>query len=876
MHIILTHEQADFDALASLLAAHLLHDSSIPVLPRRINRNVKAFLTLYGMEIPFVDPRDLGIERIEVVTLVDTQSLVSIKGMGKHTNVQVVDHHPVRESLPDNWNVQSIETGATTTLFVEMLREKDGTLSTIQATLLLLGIYEDTGSLTYTRTTARDLRAAAYLLEHGADLQIAGNFINLPLSQVQEELFRLLTQSAEYHKIHGFTVIIAKGDASHLDEELSSIAHKMRDFLDPDALFMLLKTGGGVQLIARSMKDNIDVADILTHFGGGGHERAAACLIRDMSIDEVHEELIQLLWSRIKPSVTVSELMSVSPQLLLPDTTVESASESMRRYGYEGYPVVEDGNVIGLLTRRAVDRALAHKLNLPAEKLMEAGNFTVNPDDSIEYLQNLMTESGWGQIPVVDPETDEIIGIVTRTDLLKTLTKKTSHTGHKNLSSLLESSLPAECLELLKIIANEAFEQRTPLYIVGGFVRDLLMSRHSLDFDLVVEGDAIKLAKGLAEKFGGRVTSHGRFGTAKWLLKDQNSDRNVRFFEVICKELGLRFIDFVSARKEFYTYPTALPTVERGSIKLDLHRRDFTINTLALRLDGLHFGELHDYWGGYKDLQDGLVRVLHSLSFVDDPTRILRAVRFEQRFNFKIEDRTLELLREATALLERLSGDRIRHELDSIFIESNSFKIMMRLEGLNLLGAVESSLICDEWFLKRLRFLSSHQPEEFWGLDKQDNGIEIQKDLSYTVWMIRLMREEITGVMSRLRIPSYLENVILEANHLWRNQSKFINASPSIIFEHLSDVPAIAVYGFFLSLNNEKIREAVRNYAVNWQYITLSTDGNDLKELGIRPGPIYRKILKRMKAGKLDGKFENEEEEKEYLEKVLDTIEDEK
>jgi len=269
MHIILTHEQADFDALASLMAAHLLHDSSVPVLPRRINRNVKAFLTLYGMEFPFVDPRDLRLERIETVTLVDTQSLVSIKGMGTNTNVQVVDHHPVRENLPENWTVQSIETGATTTLLVEMLQEKNGALSTIQATLLLLGIYEDTGSLTYTRTTARDLRAAAYLLEQGADLQIAGNFINLPLSQVQEELYRLLAQTAEYHNVHGFTVIIAQGDATQLDEELSSIAHKMRDLLDPEALFMLIKTRGGVQLIARSMKDNIDVAEILASFGGG-------------------------------------------------------------------------------------------------------------------------------------------------------------------------------------------------------------------------------------------------------------------------------------------------------------------------------------------------------------------------------------------------------------------------------------------------------------------------------------------------------------------------------------------------------------------------------------------------------------------------------
>jgi len=170
--------------------------------------------------------------------------------------------------------------------------------------------------------------------------------------------------------------------------------------------------------------------------------------------------------------------------------------------------------------------------------------------------------------------------------------------------------------------------------------------------------------------------------------------------------------------------------------------------------------------------------------------------------------------------------------------------------------------------------LQSSQPEDYWGLDKDKNSIELQKDLSYTVWMIRLSRKEIKSVISRLRIPVYLEDIILTANRLWSNQSEFIDVPASVVLERLSDEPSLAVYGFFLSVNNENVREAVRNYVVDWQYITLSTDGNDLKEMGIPPGPIYSKILKRMKAGRLDGIFENEAEEKKYLEQVLETIED--
>ena len=183
MRIILTHEQADFDALASVLGAYLLDESATPVLPRRMNRNVRAFLTLYGAELPFVDPVDLPNVPIDEVTLVDTQSMVSIKGMSEATRVHLIDHHPLRDDLPQDWAITVSGTGANTTLFVETLRERDASLSTVQATLLLLGIYEDTGSLTYGHTTPRDLRAASYLLEQAASLQIAANFLNHPLSK---------------------------------------------------------------------------------------------------------------------------------------------------------------------------------------------------------------------------------------------------------------------------------------------------------------------------------------------------------------------------------------------------------------------------------------------------------------------------------------------------------------------------------------------------------------------------------------------------------------------------------------------------------------------------------------------------------------------
>ncbi|HKJ27218.1 MAG TPA: CBS domain-containing protein, partial [Anaerolineales bacterium] len=473
MEIILTHEQADFDALASLLGAHLLNDSALPVLPRKMNRNVQAFLTLYGLEFPFIEARDLPKTKIKRITLVDTQSLITLKGVDNQTEVYVIDHHPLRPDIPENWKLSTEDIGATSTLLVEAIQERGLHLSLHQATLLLLGIYEDTGKLTYSRTTPRDVRAAAALLEQGASLQLMQDFINHPLSHTQQAIYDKLRQEVNTLTVHGNTIMVGCADARHIDEELSTIAHKLRDLLDPDAIFLLIDTYGGTQIVARSTTDLVNVGKIAEYFGGGGHQRAAAALVKEETSNRVFERLESILPEYVKPAITVAEIMSRRPQLLTPETPVKEAAERMRRYGYEGYPVVEDGVLVGLLTRRAVDRTLNHRLNLNVGAVMDAGKVTVGPNEPLEHLQQLMTDTGWGQIPVVVD--DEIIGIVTRTDLIKTLTPQDTPSGRINLAGKLEDSLPMARQTLLRAVAEEAQSQQIALYIVGGFVRDLLL-----------------------------------------------------------------------------------------------------------------------------------------------------------------------------------------------------------------------------------------------------------------------------------------------------------------------------------------------------------------------------------------------------------------
>lgn len=873
MHILLTHEQADFDAIAALLGAHLLHDVAQPVLPRRMNRNVRKFISLYAPELPFVEVRDLPPEAIESVTLVDTQSLVTLKGMNAATRVQVLDHHNLRPGLPEDWQATIGEVGACTTLLVERLLEHNGDLSIIHATLLLLGIYEDTGSLTYASTTPRDVRAAAALLEQGANLRIAAEYLNPPLSAEQRQVYERLLSSVKTREIHGQTIVIACAPAEEMTEEISSVAHKMRDLLDPDALFLLISTVEGIRMVARSTTDNIDVAAVAAHFGGGGHERAAAALIRKeegQTIETVCERLLEKLPEAVKPPVTVERIMSPRPLVLSPRLPAQEAVKLMQRYGYEGYPVVEGGKLMGLLTRRAVDRALAHKLNLPVASLMEAGEVSVRPQDSLQKLQQLMADSGWGQVPVISPETGEIIGIVTRTDLLKTLAGgEMKRPARRNLSGRLEVTLPPARLALLQTIARQARELRMPAYIVGGFVRDLILEKPGLDFDIVVEGDAILLARTLARQYGGRVVSHSRFVTAKWWIEDIQAE--------LCEQLGANLqpadlpqsLDLISARREFYDYPSALPVVERSSIKLDLHRRDFTFNTLALRLDGRHYGDLYDYYGGLHDLERGLVRVLHSLSFVDDPTRMLRAVRFEQRFGFAIEDRTRQLIREARPMLKQVSGERLRHELDLMLAEDKAVTMLTRLQELDLLAALHPDLPWSEEIAARLQSVLTVAPDTVWDLPPSWGHLPLRRVLAYLVWLGKLPVAAAEDIARGLRFSRVLRDGLRDLCSLRGELLHLAEKPVSQIVELLDDVPPLILYAFTNLETEEGTRQVIFRYLQEWRYLQPQTTGDTLRGMGIPPGPEYKRILGTLRAAWVDGTVKSADEEQALLRRLL-------
>lgn len=879
MNVILTHEQADFDALASMLGCYLLNPSHLPTLPLALNLNVQDFLRQYQAALPFVRRQNLEKAPVQHLILVDTQSLNSIRGLNSATQIEVIDHHELRPNFPEDWKIEIEAVGACTTLMVERIQKASLSLTTVQATLLLLGIYEDTGSMTYVHSTPRDVRAVAYLLEQGASLRIASQYLNPPLSEQQLTLYDQLLKNIQTHHIHGQKIIIGCADASTMRDEISTVAHKLRDLLDPDALFLLVKTPAGVRLVARSTTDQINVAEIAAHYGGGGHERASAALLRPDSegalpaLAEIGHELLNVIQRLASPPITVRHLMSTGATVISPDTPAEKAAQIMQRYGYEGYPVVKKGRVIGLLNRRSVDRSLAHKLDLTAGSLMEAGEVAVTPQDSLQHLQRIMQQTGWGQIPVVDPDSRQIIGIVTRTDVLKIITGKGSlYPSQQNYATNLEKALPPAHLALIQMIGRQAQENNAPAYIVGGFVRDLILNRPSLDFDVVIEGNAIDVCEAIAAEYGGKVTSHSRFGTAKWQISQirESLTQKLSTPALPIQPANLpESLDFISSRTEFYDHPTALPTIERSSIKLDLHRRDFTFNTLALRLDGRYYGELYDYWGGFYDLRRGLIRVLHSLSFVDDPTRMLRAVRFEQRFGFQIEPRTLELIDEARSLLSTVSGQRLAHELNLILSEAAPEKMLSRLQELKLLSAIHPDLAWEDSQVSPLHQIMNGSQNPAWSLPEEINGMPLRICLGYLSWLSPRPQNIVKKIATRLRFPKNLQKILLDTSSLWHELPLLKGSKPSQITYRLDRVQEVTLYTLVHLTEDPETQEMIGQYMRVWRKLHPHTTGETLRGMHIPPGPVYAHILTELRTAWLDQEIHTLAEENLRLQQLL-------
>lgn len=454
-------------------------------------------------------------------------------------------------------------------------------------------------------------------------------------------------------------------------------------------------------------------------------------------------------------------------------------------------------------------------------------------------------------------------------DVLQSIPKKTSEQEPVNLAEQLDAALPAAARALLQAVIEAAEQRKIPLYVVGGFVRDLLLQRPSLDFDLVVEGDSIPLARGLARQFGGAVTIYKQFGTATWTIhkvKNRIAEKLAAGdSQALSPENIPDALDLVSARRERYARSGALPQVEHDNIQADTYRRDVTVNTLALRLDGEHYGELIDHWGGLDDLRRGRLRVLHDGSFVDDATRILRVLRFAARFDFNVESHSLELLRAARGHLREISGERLRHELDLILTESRPSAVLRQLQDYGILAAIHPALRFDEEAADRLARQPDGPPPDGWKLEEASRA-----DLAYLLWLYYLSIDEAVSVAGRLRLPRQLQEPLLALIELKPEMSGLVKAPPSQVVARFHHAPVLTLFTLLLLADDPQVRGKLDQYSVEWRHVRPTVNGHDLRRRGLPPGPRYGEILWRLRAAWLDGEVNSKDEEHALLDKLLE------
>ncbi|MEW6404569.1 MAG: hypothetical protein AB1649_22460 [Chloroflexota bacterium] len=414
-------------------------------------------------------------------------------------------------------------------------------------------------------------------------------------------------------------------------------------------------------------------------------------------------------------------------------------------------------------------------------------------------------------------------------------------TEDKRRLTLDPKLIPLPLQDLIRFIADKSEGMGTPCYLVGGLVRDLMLGRAVNDFDVVVEGNAIKLGKALVRELGGKLTTHSAFATATWYLPAPTD--------------GLSLLDLISARSETYAYPGALPSVKLSTIENDLRRRDFTINAMALRLDREHAGEVLDPLDGRNDLKRGLVRVLHDRSFIDDPTRMLRAVRYEKRYDFQIESKTLSLFNaDAHAVMSQLSGERLRHEFDLMFREDNFISMLARSAELGLLKAIHPSLSWSEEIEERF----SRLQEAF-----------VSENILWGTWLMDLPEADIRSLGKRLHFTADVLKVALAASAIAREITSISDMKPSQCVEQLDKMPDEAVSAVAMSTAYGKPRVMLESYMSRWKDMKPTITGDDLKARGIPPGPKYKEVLARLRAAWVDGEVKSVAEEAKLLEDLL-------
>lgn len=893
MDLILCHQSADFDTLGAAVGAARLYPGARIALTGGSLPGVQEFLALYRDEFPLIELRSVDPRQVQRWILVDcydpdrlgkAAAWLSVPG----AKIEIFDHHLPATPLEELWPQQQVSAhieavGSTCTLLVERLQGAGIRLSPFERLALALGLHMDTGSLTFPETTARDGAALTWLLQQGVNLVLLRRFLGDGLTPPMQELLSQGLAQMQVEAVGEYRLGTWLLELPEFVPGLAGLVMRLMDLTGVDVLLLVARQGERLSLIGRARQEFAQLGRVMARYGGGGHDCAAAATLKaspDQPLPDpaqVLSDLSQAVKERIPPPVTAKDLMSSPVRTIRPEVTIQEAQRVLLRYGHSGLVVVDgQGRLVGVISRRDIDIALHHGFgHAPVKGYMTTDVKTLSPDTPLAEIQRLMVQWDIGRLPVL--QDGQLVGIVTRTDVLRHLHELPAlspQLASPALSCPLDltfAALSPQHRRLLEEAARIADEKGLRLYLVGGAVRDLLLHRwgrqpssclERLDLDLVVDGPypstpqgtdppgwGLILGKALKQHFPeARLEIHGKFQTAALIWP------------------GGFCVDIASARTEFYPYPASPPEVAMGSIHQDLYRRDFSINALALRLNGPQRGQLLDFFGGQADLQKGIIRALHPNSFIEDPTRIYRAVRFAVHLGFALDPTTEEWIRTAVAsgLHDAVGGERLKQELAYILRSRDWPLAFERLAAWGALRCIHPALTWDPSLYRRLQRVGR------WAYHFRRRYPELG---SQEIWQLRLEAlllplPQAPQVASQLHLT---QAGIERLSHFSHYQALLAqletgSLSPAQVVRLLQGlrIPAVILLA---GLAAKPARRLLWRYLQEWHWVKPPLNGHDLRCLGYKPGPLFQEILERLRCLTLNGELTTRAEAEAWLRK---------
>ena len=871
--LITCHSNADFDALAAMCAAALIYGPCDVLFPGTQEANLQTFYQELK-ERPgaapgctFLDDRVPDFSKYGRLVAVDTRRRSRLRHVwplldNPGTRIEVWDHHPETSDDVHAHDCHAEICGAVTTLLIEEIQKRNITVTKETATVLGLGIYSDTGSFSFSSVTQRDFAAAGWLLGRGMDINIISEKTAFSMTKEHIRALNALLESAQTYHINGADVVLAEATLDSYLDDFAFLAHKMMEMEKFDILFAIGRMDDRIQIVARSRSHAVNVGAVCSAFGGGGHAYAASASVRDKTLSEVRDGILTQLYLQEEGEKTARDYMSQPAIGIEEGHTIAEADELMLHFGLKTMPVFAPltRRCTGLIDSQITQKAISHGLaGAPLTDYMRRNLKTLPVTTTLRDITTVIVGARQRLVPIVS-DGGSVVGVVSRTDLINIFAQEPGRMNptdrapkSRNMGKTMRDRLPKDVLDILEKAGALGRSRQTPVYVVGGFVRDLLLKTPNHDIDLVVEGDGIGFARAFAGVLGGRVRVHKKFLTSVVIFPGADG-REER-------------VDVATARLEYYESPAALPTVEHSSIKMDLYRRDFTINALAIRLDCEPMGEIVDFFGGQKDIRDRVIRVLHTLSFVEDPTRCLRAVRFEQRYHFRIGPATEKLIKNDVSLklLDKLSPARLFNEFEHICAEETAILCIRRLHELGILQAIHPQISINPD--KKEMLIRTAKVMAWYRLLYIDE--EMRPWLVYFLVLCSSLTYAVTlEVFRRLGIPPALKNEVLgcrEKARSLRSSLKRLTANPgfkvSALCAMLRPLPVEFVLYLMADMEVPETRRALSRYITVWRTEKPGADGSDLKKLGLAPGPAYGVILQRLLEAKLDGTAASPEEQ---------------